>query len=428
MHDPSGLRFLIAAKQGEMAELGELTRTVDLVMAVSGLVHQLQRERGLSNLYLASAGQRFSAEQSAQRQATGTALSLADEQLQRIEPAQMLTLPAGQGSRLYARIAQALQAQAAVPALRAAIDALAMDALRATRAYVRVVDAWLGVVFEAADIAADADVSCRLVSLFHLMQAKELAGRERAAGSARFAAGRVQADDQLRLQDLIDAQERSIDGFEHFAPEPVRLAWQAAQAHPGTPARQRLRRWLLAPSDHGALNPELSMEWFTACSACMDGMKAVEDALLADLRHLCGSKCATLEHDISALLRLAAGSDPHPGVMTSEQALALLETPEPRSALPEPGHAMAPELPAQAARHVAALVQSQARRLGEVTADLDAARAALQERKLIERAKGVLMAQAALTEDDAFHALRRMAMAQGRKVAEVAMDLLRRTT
>ena len=52
----SSLRYLVAARQSEMAELEQIRNACSLVTRASGLIHQLQKERGLSNLLLASAG------------------------------------------------------------------------------------------------------------------------------------------------------------------------------------------------------------------------------------------------------------------------------------------------------------------------------------------------------------------------------------
>ena len=62
----SGLSFLVAALRCEIDELDQLGRTSELVGAIGRLVHALQRERGLSNVVLASGGQRFVAEREAQ--------------------------------------------------------------------------------------------------------------------------------------------------------------------------------------------------------------------------------------------------------------------------------------------------------------------------------------------------------------------------
>ena len=55
----SGLSFLVAARQCEIGELEQLALTSELVSVIARLIHALQRERGLSNVYLASGGARL---------------------------------------------------------------------------------------------------------------------------------------------------------------------------------------------------------------------------------------------------------------------------------------------------------------------------------------------------------------------------------
>ena len=55
----AGLNFLVAARQCEISELEHLALTSELVGVIGRLVHALQRERGISNVYLASRGARF---------------------------------------------------------------------------------------------------------------------------------------------------------------------------------------------------------------------------------------------------------------------------------------------------------------------------------------------------------------------------------
>ena len=54
--------FFLAAKLAEIGVLRRLALNCELVGAISALVHALQRERGASNMYLASKGRRFSSE------------------------------------------------------------------------------------------------------------------------------------------------------------------------------------------------------------------------------------------------------------------------------------------------------------------------------------------------------------------------------
>ena len=418
VQDPQGLHFLIAAKHVEALELHELTSTVELVRAASSLVHHLQLERGLSNLRLTSDGPRVDAERQDQLRRTDSAQASVNLHLQRLDPLFEAGTPTRQGSRLYARVAHALQAQSAIAALRSAVEARELPADRVIQAYSRIVSAWLSVVFEAADLAVDPDISRQLVSLFNLMQGKEHAGLERAAGSALFAGGGLQPDDRMKLQDLVDAQKRCETVFDHFAAEAVQKAWVSARVQASWRERERLRRLLLTPSEHGVLSPAMSMIWFDTCTRCIDALKSIEDLTLSELQRLCITKSQALEREVIGLQQLSRAPVTPAQQLTSAQALTMLGGTTP--------HTM-PTLPNQVGQYVAALVQSQAHRLAAVTAELDAARSALQERKLLERAKAILMAQASIPEEEAYHAIRRMAMNQGRRVSEVAESLLRRT-
>ena len=62
----SALSFLIAAKRCEISGLQQLALTSELVRAIGALVHALQRERGLANLYLASQGTNWTDELASQ--------------------------------------------------------------------------------------------------------------------------------------------------------------------------------------------------------------------------------------------------------------------------------------------------------------------------------------------------------------------------
>ena len=183
----TALNFLIASKRCEIAGLRQLAETSGLVKAIGHFVHALQRERGLSNLYLGSSGLQGDTErltQIEQSQIWQTQVLVCFDALERDA-----AVPNGQGLRLLARIAYVLQGLEALPGLRERVRTQAWRAAQATAAYTQLIQALLSVVFEAADPALDPAISRQLVALFNLMQGKEFAGQERAIGSALFASG-----------------------------------------------------------------------------------------------------------------------------------------------------------------------------------------------------------------------------------------------
>ena len=418
---PSGLRFLIAAKRCEIAELQQLALTSELVNALGGLVHGLQRERGLSNLCLGSRGTRWTVEREAQMLAND---GLAHEVRSLFAGMDTAAEPIRRhGARLYSRIAYVLQGLDALPQLRHQVTTQAWNHTRATAAYIRLVRGLLAVVFEAADSATDPDISRRLVARFNFMQGKEFAGQERATGAALFAGGRADASGQQQLLHLIESQERCFQVFAEFADGALLQAWQTAQSAKNLASHERMRRVLCTAAQGAPLDEELSQCWFDTCTEAIDAMKTVEDLLSAGLVALCQQRVAATAGDLQTYERLQENAAQAPRSPAHSTLGFFDETKDERS------HSMAldqasPGFGQELDRSILELVQEQAQRLQSMSDELDTVRASLNERKLIERAKGLLMAHRRLSEEEAHKTLRQMAMGQNRRVVDVAEAVL----
>ena len=420
----SPLRFLVAARRCEVHALEQLARSCELVQGVGELIHRLQDERGASNLHLASGGARFGVERAARAVASEAGEAAVRAWLDRPEIRDGAPAIAG-GTRLFTRIAIALHALDGLAALRREVGARRCAADEANRRFSRVIAALLTLVFEAADLAADPAVSRLLVALFSLMQGKEFAGQERAAGAAAFAAGAPDRAGEQGLLHLIEAQEACFERFAAFCPPDTLAAWRAAQVAMPLAELERLRRKLLARGQGGALEPGLAEPWFACCSQRLDRIRAVEAALAGGLRAACEARIAALQLDgddpetlMQALCGLADPLTPLGVAVSSKAATDEAANPDPAAA------ATAAPLGPRLARSIVDVLHAQSRRLQVMSDELAAARAALDERKLVERAKGVLMRHQGLAEDEAHRLLRQTAMNQGRRIAEVAQAVL----
>lgn len=395
----SGLTFLLAARQCEIGELEHLALTSELVGVIGRFVHALQKERGMSNMFLASRGARFGEQRLAQvddcehaeRQARSRFEAL-DTDASRVR----------NGARLFSRIALVLHALDGLPALRQRIGTLAIAPEDSTASFVRLISNLLSVVFEAADSATDPEISRVLVAMFNFMQGKEFAGQERALGAAVFASGRAEPARQQPWLHLIESQERCFEVFADFADPPVAKAWCDAQPADAQIALERLRRMGSMPVAGAALDANLSQTWYERCTDRIDAMKSVEDLLAAHLRALCERKIARARDEL-------------------RDQRAILETLTREAGAPASGPApYGPHLE----RSILGMVQEQSRRLQDMSDELETVRASLNERKVIERAKGLLMATRKLGEDEAYKMLRQTAMNQNRKLTEVAESVL----
>lgn len=440
------LAFLVAARRCEVRELEQLARSCALVQAVSELVHRVQAERGCSNLHLASGGTRFEAERTACAAASVEAEAAVRAWLHQADILDSAgeRAPAG-GARLFTRIALALHGLDALPGLRATIAAGRCAPPDATQRFTQVIAALLELVFEAADVAADPAISRVLVALFNLMQGKEFAGQERAAGAAAFAAGGMGGAPEPDLLQLIELQEACLERFATFCPPEVRSAWDAARQAMPLAELERLRRKLLAAGQGGALPATLAEPWFACCSARLDHLRVIEDLLAGGLRAACAARIAALQRDPDdpeALVRMleevadgfpafrAAGPGELAGASAEVEERATGRAAETRGA-ERPGASQCgrSELAAdpfgpRLTRSIVDVLQAQSRRLQAMSEELAAVRASLDERKLIDRAKAALMRHQGLSEDAAYRLMRQTAMNQGRRLPDVARAVL----
>ena len=458
----SALTFLAMTRRCEIAELEQLAQTCELVGITGRLVHGLQLERGLSSLFLGSNGARFAQRRLEQIDACRPLVADLQHWFDALDGP---TANPGARARLYSRIAWAKQGLDALEALRRHITALNGSAQQANAAFCRLIAALLTVVFEAADDASDPEVSRLLVAIFHLMQAKEFAGQERAIGGALLATGISQADERKRLLRLIESQERCSRIISTFS--------GAAADHPcSAPAmsagvdQERLRRILLTAEGRQPLPPNQEASWFDACTARMDAMKVCEEALVADLLALCRRKTEearqelvryeTLARGVTDAARAGADSAQRPDAefagdpatasataSTSASAKASA-TATPQACATELQFFLAPIADASPnhdplwadgedwmqplghclGRSVLDLVCEQSRRLQSMKEELDTVRSTLNERKVIERAKGLLMAHRKLNEEQAHRVLRQLAMNQSRRLIDIAEAVL----
>ncbi|WP_418162222.1 nitrate- and nitrite sensing domain-containing protein [Pantoea vagans] len=392
------LIWLQASRDSDIASLQRLLKTGELMAAVSELVHRLQRERGANNLWICSGGTLFRTERHARQQEVSAGLHHFYQALP--------SATAQPGfSRFCNLIAAALQALAELPLLRQQISQHERDQAAAMAAFNQVIRTLLNLAFEAADTASDPDISRALIALFSFMQGKELAGQERAIGSAGFAARHFTPEQRSQMVALIAAQEQSFTTFREFADSAACESWQPlSQASRDI---ERLRRIACTGSQYDETG---ALEWFSLLSERLDQMKTLEDALTATLMQRCREAIEQAQQQAASPVvqsdsnfsLYVCGADWLPGASTLSS------------------DGLAPQL----GRSVLSLIGEQSQRLQQQADELASMRASLDERRVIDQAKHWLMQQQGFTEEAAWQALRKSAMNQNKRVLEIAQAVL----
>lgn len=405
--------IVLAAKCLEIDELRQLAAKARLVGVIGQLVHCLQMERGVSAIYLASSGARFSEMRAAvipENEAIGL-------EVRRQFETQLANSAFG-SARLFSLMAWVQLGLDALSGLREQIHSHRLKADEAVLAYSRLIAGLMSLIFEVADAAIDPEISSTLVALFHFVQGKEQAGQERAIGALCFAGGRSDLANQQRVQYLIDAQERNFEVFREYADQEALGQWDEQQLQPNVAQLERLRRVLLTTKPEQSLDSELSATWFDCCTERITGMWKLQCQVVASLEARCAELISAAERHLEDSQGLIEQLRQHPPASAErierffDPAVAIDNA---MQFIPSDGVSGS-----SGGQSMIALLQEQSARLAGVEGELDKARRTLNERKVIERAKGVLMARFSLSEEAAYKMLRRTAMDQNRRILEVA--------
>jgi len=269
--------WMLSSNQRIATEMRDLRELAELAAPISGLVHEMQRERGLSVAFIAADGGTFG-EAQAERQAQ------TDAQRQVFQTAlQQLSLER-YDDRLRHRIADARNQLEQLTAWRRDAGALSVSPQEQTDRYSSAIETLIGIVQEMHFLTGHADLARSIYAYLNLLQAKELAGQERAVGAARLASNRFDPNSQLALVRLIDRQNQFLEQFRFFA-EHAQVE-QLALTLSGVPAAEieRMRRLITRRSAGMPGGGDVSAAlWIEAQTWKIDQLRQVEERLVRDL-------------------------------------------------------------------------------------------------------------------------------------------------
>ncbi len=278
------------------AELIDLAETMT---EVSALVHELQRERGVSALYIASKGQQFREELPIQRERTSQAAKTLNSTLEQIG-----AHPHFAG--FLARVARAAADLARIEESRQSISNLTFTGMQSFLYFTATITEMLDATYEIARATDDAEIKGSIFGYIVLMQGKERAGQERASGSAGFAAGRFDPELYQRFIGLGVAQQTFFSIFRGIASQEA--VEQLAKGPEGQDAEavQSLRRIAHEGGLAGDLKTVKAADWFKATTSRINALKTVEDGVATELTALANARAAAARVQFTTVLVIAS--------------------------------------------------------------------------------------------------------------------------
>ncbi|PKG82165.1 methyl-accepting chemotaxis protein [Colwellia sp. 75C3] len=276
----------------EMENLGKYTK---LSSVYSELVHELQKERGMTAGFLGSNGDKFSYELPSQRNKTS------DKVLKKSNYWQENQFENKEIQQLHNQINQRLTM---LTQTRSDVDDLSMPLADALSFYTKTNELLLSVSTIIAKISTNAEITKATVAYYNFLQGKERAGIERAVLTGTFAADKFNQGMYQKFIRFLSEQNTYFYSFNAFANDENKNYFSQKQNAPSIKEVTKLRKIAIDNATTGNFNVDATY-WFEQSTNRIGVLKNIEDKLNQSLLTLTKD---TQEKAFSTLLYLVISS------------------------------------------------------------------------------------------------------------------------
>lgn len=252
-----------------------LLRDISLVsVSLSNVIHELQKERGVSSVFLGSKGNKYEGELKAQQKITEQMQNLLRENLKRLD--------SGSDSGLAPLIGNLIRKLDSLPEIRQSVSTLKLSVDREISFFIETIELCLQIIIELSAKSFDIRLSNTLSAYVNLLYIKEKTGQERAILSSVFTSGRFAGDLLNDFMTVIKEQEIYKKIFWSYASEDQKQFFNNKLSGTVVKETEKMRNIAVAKSLEGNFGVEPEV-WFGMISQKIDLLKEIEDKITGDL-------------------------------------------------------------------------------------------------------------------------------------------------
>ena len=268
-----GIDIVELVEEWESAdEAAFVAEVVELAPAISGLVHELQKERGTSAGFIGSKGTSFADTIGARRADTDRALARFRSSIS--EPVGKLATPS-----FTEPLARARERLAELEAKRGEVDSFALTVPQMAGFYTPLITDLLNMIESTVGVIGDGSTLRPVLGYVALLQAKERAGVERAMGAAGFGAGTFKQGIYRNFIRLGAMQDTYFALFRRYSPPADVAFFDETLKGPVEDDVTALRKLATGAPFGADISGVTGPQWFKASTKRIDALKTVEDRL-----------------------------------------------------------------------------------------------------------------------------------------------------
>ncbi|WP_127470024.1 methyl-accepting chemotaxis protein [Thiomicrorhabdus aquaedulcis] len=259
-------------------QMQKISNLAIVAQGMGDVIHELQKERGMTAGFLGSKGKNFAQDLPQQRQLTDQKRQLLDEQLKSFNFKNYDAFLLENNQKLQANLQQITQ-------LRSKVDTLNAQLPEVLGFYTQTIGYGLSAIESMRHLTQDGDILIQFSAYISLLKAKEFSGIERAVLTNTFAADKFAPGIYNRFITLVASQEVFIQTYQSLATSVQQQALNQVLESDASKAVNEMRQKAHTHFYEGGFNTDASV-WFKTITQKIDGLREVESQVSHDILNL----------------------------------------------------------------------------------------------------------------------------------------------
>jgi methyl-accepting chemotaxis protein len=286
---------MIRYQKVALDSLGRVKEIALFAPTVSGLIYELQQERGASANFIRSKGGTSGSKLTGIRRKTDAKqlfLLEAKGQIDNNSYGELLSVPLGQANTKLQRLA----------VMRSAIDAQQKSVPEIAQYYTSIIANLLGVIGNISVLSSDADISKAITAYVALLQVTEGAEQERILGTVGFGSDGFDNELLRQFSHFIAVQDAYSSLFEMYARPEEKTYYRQIVSGADFDEVKRMRSIAQQSLTTGDIDGVVSDVWFDTMNRKIDLLKTVDDKLAEDLVRIAKTRFNVVHGEYKSIL------------------------------------------------------------------------------------------------------------------------------
>jgi methyl-accepting chemotaxis protein len=268
--------FTVLEKEQIASDMGRLKTLAGMGSTIGSLVHELQKERGVSAVYLGSKGKLFFDKLPLQKEATNGKRKNLIGAISEFDASSFSKV-------LNDKLETASRRLTELDGIRDTIKAHETSVPEMAKYYTNTIAKLLSIIEEMTVLSSDVEVTTSIVAYTNFLQGKERSGIERAMGGAGYGVGKFKPSILKKFIELIAQQKAFFSVFEVNASDRQNAFLQNSVTGKDVKEVDRMRKIAIDSVQTNDLKGITGPYWFATITNKIELLKKVEDRIAQDL-------------------------------------------------------------------------------------------------------------------------------------------------